>query len=380
MYKFKIIFTTGLAMFAMFFGSGNLVVPLQLGAESGNQYLISSIGFLITGVVMPFLGLFSVMLYNGDRKKYFGLLGKREPFLLTLILLLLMGPFGVAPRCIIVAYGGINALYPGLSLLWFSIFFSFIVLLIIWEQNNIVPIIGKFLGPIKISTIIIIIIAGLLYAPELTPQSTQINPFLTGIFEGYQTMDLPAAFFFSVTIVQYLNKAVKNKDDVLGISLASGGVGAALIASIYMCFTTLGAHYSEILSGMPPEQYLAIIAHYALGENAVLIFAITMFLACLTTATALCRLFAEFLSHDICRDRISWKSSSLITVGTTFLLSLTGFATIATILGTILTYVYPALVVLAISSLFSKYAKFKYTRHAFWITIFLGIIFKLLYS
>jgi LIVCS family branched-chain amino acid:cation transporter len=374
MSKSKIIFTTGLAMFAMFFGSGNLVFPLQLGVESGDNYLISSIGFIITGVAMPFLGLFSVMLYKGDKNKYFGLLGKWEPFVLTTLLLLLMGPFGVAPRCIIVAYGGINALYPDLPLLWFSIFFSAIIILIIWEQNNIVPIVGKLLGPIKISTIIIIIIAGLIYAPELTNQSAQTAPFLDGIFEGYQTMDLPAAFFFSITIVQYLNRAVKNKDEVLGISLASGAVGATLIASIYFCFTTLGAHYSEVLRDVKPEQYLATIAHMTLGKNAALIFALTMFLACLTTAATLCRLFAEFLCHDISKDKISWRLGSLITVGVTFVLSLTGFSTIATILGTMLTYVYPALVVLAISSLFSKYAGFGYTRHAFWATIFIAIV------
>ncbi len=373
MSKTKIIITTGLAMFAMFFGSGNLVFPLRLGVESGTQYLTSSIGFIITGVAMPFLGLFSVMLYKGDRKKYFGLIGKWEPFVLTLLLLLLMGPFGVAPRCIIVAFGGIKALYPDLSLLWFSLFFSSVILVIIWEQNNIVPIIGKLLGPIKISTIFIIIIAGLIFAPELGNQSAQTTPFLDGIFEGYQTMDLPAAFFFSVTIVQYLNRAVHNKDDVLGISIASGFVGAGLIAGIYMCFTILGAHYSEKLSGMPPEQYLATIAQLSLGKNAALIFALTMFLACLTTAATLCRLFAEFLSHDISRDGISWKSASLITVGVTFLLSLTGFATIATILGTMLTYVYPALVVLAISSLLSKYTGFGYTRHAFWSAILIAV-------
>ena len=76
MSKSKIIFTTGLAMFAMFFGSGNLVFPLRLGVESGDSYIASTIGFIITGVAMPFLGLFSVMLYKGDKNKYFGLFDK----------------------------------------------------------------------------------------------------------------------------------------------------------------------------------------------------------------------------------------------------------------------------------------------------------------
>ncbi len=372
MSKFKIIFTTGIAMFAMFFGSGNLVFPLRLGVVNGDQYLLSSIGFIITGVAMPFLGLFSVMLYNGDRKKYFGLLGKWEPFVLTAIMLLLLGPFGVVPRCIIVAYGGISTLYPSLSLVGFSIFFSSLMLLIIWEKNSIVPIIGKLLGPIKITTIIAVIIAGFIVAPEIPHGSYNAEPFLQGIFEGYQTMDLAAAFFFSVTIVEYLNRVVINKNDVLKISLASGMVGATLIAGIYLCLTTLGAHYSKDLSNLGPEQYLATIANISLGKYAALIFAITMFLACLTTAATLSRLFAEFLSGDVSGGRISWRVSSLITIGVSFLLSLTGFTTIAGILGSALTYIYPALVVLVISSLFAKYANFKYTRLAFWAAIFVA--------
>jgi LIVCS family branched-chain amino acid:cation transporter len=373
--KFKIIFTTGLAMFAMFFGSGNLVFPLQLGVESGVNYLTSSIGFIITGVAMPFLGLFSVMLYDGDRKKYFGLLGTWEPFVLTAIMLFLLGPFAVVPRCIIVAYGGISTLYPDLSIVWFSIFFSLLMLLIIWEKNSIVPIIGKFLGPIKISTIIIIIIAGVIYAPELSSVSTQANDFLEGILIGYQTMDLPAAFFFSATIVQYLNRTVKNKDEVLRISLASGLVGATLIGSIYLCFTMLGAHYSHLLHGLKPEQYLATIANVSLGKNATLIFAFTMFLACLTTASTLSRLFAEFLWNDISRERISWNMSVFVTIALSFVLSLTGFSTIAKILGAILTYIYPALIVFAISSLFSKYTGFRYTRHVFWGAVAFAVVF-----
>jgi hypothetical protein len=80
MTRSKMIFTTGLAMFAMFFGSGNLVFPLNLGVISGEDYIVSVLGFMLTGVFMPFVGLLSVMLYNGSRSKFFGLLGKKTSF------------------------------------------------------------------------------------------------------------------------------------------------------------------------------------------------------------------------------------------------------------------------------------------------------------
>ncbi|MBS0185256.1 MAG: branched-chain amino acid transport system II carrier protein [Proteobacteria bacterium] len=83
MSHFKIIMTTGIAMFAMFFGSGNLVFPLQLGVMSHGHYALANLGLLITGVLIPFLGLWSMMLYNGNRDQYFGLLGKFAPFIVT---------------------------------------------------------------------------------------------------------------------------------------------------------------------------------------------------------------------------------------------------------------------------------------------------------
>jgi LIVCS family branched-chain amino acid:cation transporter len=122
MSKFKISLTIGLAMFAMFFGYGNLVFPIKIGMHVADKYALASMGLIITGVIVPILGLLSMVVYQGDRVKYFGLLGKWAPFTLTLLMLSLLGPFGVVPRCIIVAYGGISLLWPSLSLIIFSSF------------------------------------------------------------------------------------------------------------------------------------------------------------------------------------------------------------------------------------------------------------------
>ncbi|MGV2432311.1 MAG UNVERIFIED_CONTAM: branched-chain amino acid transport system II carrier protein [Rickettsiaceae bacterium] len=187
-------------------------------------------------------------------------------------------------------------------------------------------------------------------------------------------MDLPAAFFFSVTIVQYLNRAITDKSEALKIGIMSGIFGGALIAIIYFLFSNLGAHYAQNLMDTPPEQYLAKITYIALGKNAALIFALTMFFACITTAAALCKLFAEFLQHDIARDKISWNLSIIITALISFTLSLTGFKTIASMLGIILTYIYPALIVFTISAILHKYTGFKHTKHVFWLSVIFVVL------
>ena len=57
MEKTKEVFITGFALFSMFFGAGNLILPPFLGFKSGTDWMWVSIGFAITAVVIPILGI-----------------------------------------------------------------------------------------------------------------------------------------------------------------------------------------------------------------------------------------------------------------------------------------------------------------------------------
>ena len=366
---YKIACTAGLAMFAMFFGSGNLVFPLIVGMKSTDQYLIAGLGFILTGVLVPFLGLFSMVLYQGNKEKYFGLLGKYAPFILSLLMLSLLGPFGVVPRCILVAYGGISVVFPEIPLILFSIVFSLFIMLVIWQKNQVIPIIGKLLGPLKIGGIALIILAAIYQSPNLI-SSKQAEPALAlGLMQGYQTMDLMAAFFFSITVIEYLRSIRESRQEIIKLSMLASIIGASLIALIYSGLVYLGAHYAEDLVSVRPEQYLAVIAHLTLGKYATLIVATTIFLSCLTTASSLLRLFAEFLKEDLSKNKISWRGSVWISIIISFALSLTGFAAIFSLLATILAYIYPALITLTIAAILHQYYSFKWSKQLFWLTL-----------
>ena len=377
MSKFKITLTVGLAMFAMFFGSGNLVFPLKIGIQVTDQYIPASLGLILSGVMVPFLGLLSMIVYQGKRDQYFGLLGKWAPFTLTLLMLSLLGPFGVVPRCIIVAYGGISLLWPEVSFILFSFVFSLAIILAIWQKNKFIPIVGKWLAPLKIGGIILIIGVAITESPPLIHVNNDINPIYIGLIEGYQTMDLLAAFFFSITIIEYLHSICDSKEEAISISLAASIVSASLIAVIYIGFVALGAYYASDLAQVKPEQYLATIANLTLGKHATLILALTMFLSCLTTAASLSRLFAEFLQKDIAKNKISWPIAIVFTMLISFSLSLTGFATISSILSSILGYIYPALITLAITSILYKYTGFKAIKPLFWMSVAASLVYNL---
>src|ERR1700730_16757905 len=95
---------TGLAMFSMFFGAGNIVFPLALGQIAQDKNFYAILGMLITAVGVPFLGLIAMTLFDGDYKRFFGRIGKVPGFIVAACIMGLIGPFGAIPRCIALSY------------------------------------------------------------------------------------------------------------------------------------------------------------------------------------------------------------------------------------------------------------------------------------
>lgn len=66
----------GFALFAMFFGAGNLIFPTYVGLLSGNQWESAMFGFLATGVGLPLLGIFAIVKNGGTISNFSKKLGR----------------------------------------------------------------------------------------------------------------------------------------------------------------------------------------------------------------------------------------------------------------------------------------------------------------
>src|SRR3954464_3071914 len=55
----------GFALFAVFFGAGNLIFPPSIGLASGSDWLPALAGFILTGIVLPILGVVAVLNSKG---------------------------------------------------------------------------------------------------------------------------------------------------------------------------------------------------------------------------------------------------------------------------------------------------------------------------
>lgn len=371
--RLKTVLTAGFAVFSMFFGSGNLVFPLVIGVNTAGSGAFSTMGLIVTGVIMPFLGLLGIILFDGDWRRFFVSIGKAPAFVLVFMVLSLLGPFGVIPRCILVTYGGASLWMPWLSFEVFAIIFCVITALLIWNHDCVIPIIGRILTPWLILGVVVIILAGLM--ANVGSEIDEVNPkkaFMVGLFEGYQTMDLLAAFFFSAAAIEYLKRYLGKREEESILSrwsLVACGIGAGLIALVYVGFVALGAKFSNHLVGVSPEQMLAQIASLALGKFAVPVVSITIALACLTTATVLAMLFSDFVHEDILRKRFNSHVSVIVTLVISFFISKVGFGSLREFLGTVLEVAYPALIIFTVSNIVAQIWKIDFSRYAFWTTL-----------
>lgn len=375
----KTILTAGFAMFSMFFGSGNLVFPLEIGMETMDSAPFAILGLLVTGVLVPFLGLFGVILYAGNRTNFFASIGKVPAFLVTLTMLALLGPFGVVPRCIIVGYGGVQLFMPELPLWVFSLLFCLATMLLIWKHDRVIPIIGRILTPVLLGGVLLLIIAGMILGPEIPRGTGGESSFVLGLKKGYLTMDLMAGFFFCATTVGYLRAHLRSDDGpsvLTKISLKSSVLGGSLLGLVYVGFVYLGAFYAESLSTVNPEQMLAAIAGATLGSFAIPVASVTIAMACLTTAAVLAMLFAEFLDQDIAGGKIGTHPSVIITLVGSFFVSLIGFDSLRVILGTTLQVAYPALIVLTLGNIAHKLWRWNFAKWGFWATLFVSFVWS----
>lgn len=362
------VIATGLAMFSMFFGAGNVVFPLTLGQSAQDQNIFAIMGLLITAVGVPFLGLMSMSLFDGDYKKFFARLGKVPGFLIALVIMGLIGPFGALPRCIALSYSTSQMFFPSIANLGieiFSIAASVVIFLLTFRKNRIVDLLGYVLTPILLGSLAIIIVKGVLFS-EASPASTFTagDSFLHGLKEGYQTMDLLGAFFFSSVVISCLKKDPRATREathrqILSLMAKASLIGASLLALVYIGFSFVAAFNADSLKGVPTDLLLGQIAMNVLGPYAGIVACVAVTMACLTTAIALACVFAEFLHYDLTLGKLGYIPSLLLTLFVSYFIAVLNFNEIARMLAPILQILYPSLIVLSLLNLFYKVYKFE---------------------
>lgn len=373
-------YVTGFAMFAMFFGAGNVAFPLEVGRIAQGQVFFSILGLIITAVGIPFCGVVGVALYEGDYQAFFRRIGGAYSVITIGLLILLIGPIGGIPRCIALSYSNLSLYFTLPSFPWFSLFYSLVVIALCINRSSIVSIMGYVLTPLLLFSIFIILLNGLkvpVYKIELYPVT--LSPFLYGLREGYNTMDLLGSFFFSSIVYQELkNKAPEkdNKAQLLKEVLLSSAVGGFLLSIVYAGLGIVSALHSESIMHYTPERLLSAIAHLVLGPYAGLIACILTVMACLTTVVALATVTSEFIQTTV--KGAPHLMSLVVVLFLSSLVATLGFSSIVAMLSPVLNVIYPSLLALCIANILHKLYNFKFTKTLVSVIFLLALLIQLL--
>ena len=296
MNKKKEIWIAGFALFSLFFGAGNLILPPTLGVKSGLDWWIVVIGFVLTAVTIPILAIFAHAKLQGTLYDF----GKKvSPFFSTVYCLLIY-TIAIAipsPRTASVTHEmAIHPFFGTSSLLTSSIYFLLVFIFAV-NRSKIISLIGKFLTPIIVLILLVIIVIAIFTSSGTVNPSTFTTPFVDGILEGYQTFDAIGGVVVGAVIIISLNlrghTSFEAKKELItkagfiagtGLFLVYGGL--ILSGSLFSATFAENATRIEVLSGLGTK---------TLGNFGAAFLSISVALACFTTAVGIVTGTADYI-------------------------------------------------------------------------------------
>ncbi|MCH9632444.1 MAG: Branched-chain amino acid transport system 2 carrier protein [Chlamydiae bacterium] len=345
-------FGVGLAIFSMFFGAGNSIFPVYIGYISKNLWYVAILGLILTAVLMPILGIFGMLRSHGDPSIFFSRLGKVPGFIVAFIVISLLGPLGSTPRCVALSFATLIPVGT-LPISFFALAACALIFICALKKAYILPIIGYVLTPILMISLGCIIFSGLIFGHfESASIANKWPIFYSGLSEGYKTMDLLAAIFFSSTIFHLLRGSKLSKENSTRMLMNAGLIAGALLALTYGGFCFIAAMHSNALSSAAQEQLLARLAEILLGSKASVVVKIAIALACLTTAVALITAFTDFMQTKVFKRKVKYYQILAGSLLLTYCISIFEFAYISEKLSPILKVLYPILIVLTLINCF----------------------------
>lgn len=370
----------GLMLFALFFGAGNLIFPAALGQHAGSQVWWAILGFIVTGVGLPLLGVLA-MGYSGSRNVQ-ELASRVHPIfglLFTVALYLSIGPAFAIPRTGTVSYE--IAIKPFLGpepSLWAQpVFLGIFFIISLWLAINpqkLVSRIGKVLTPALLITILVLIIKSLVtpLGSYATPSETYATPsvaLLQGFLDGYNTLDALASFVFGILVVEFVTlSGAKNREDITSATLKAGLIAVICLGIVYVFIANLGATSVDALgvldTGAP---VLAQSAKILFGHIGAIILAVIVLLACLTTSIGLITSCAQYFSTQF--GGLGYKSYAVVFSVISFFVGLFGLKAIIANAVPVLFFLYPLAIILIALTFLDKFFGSRQCVYV-WTTLF----------
>ena len=358
----KDILITGFALFAIFFGSGNLIFPPQVGLLSGQYVVAAMVGLALTGILFPMMAVAAVGNTGYDLKD---MMRHVTPwwhyFYMGLGLLAVI--FGTIPRCGGVAYEsgfeGIFGSMPSYVRIIFLLIFFAVSYYFAMNKSSVIDKIGQYLTPILLVTLIVVIILAFIH-PIDTLHEGQITSggaaFVNAFLTGYNTGDVGTGIICAGIFIEvFRNKGYTEDKEYKKAMLGIIAVGFLLLFIVYGGLAYLGAQGTQIYPADVDTTFLLTdLVRRMAGYGGSVVLSLAVIFACLTTAVGMIATTGEWV-EGWTKGKVSYKVAALIITVAIFLVSSTGVSNVIAISGPLFTVLFPMSVVMTFLGLFKKY-------------------------
>jgi len=291
----KQTFITAFALFSLFFGAGNLILPPFLGYNAGENWLWVSLGFAISAVLIPILAIYGHARLQGTMLDFANKVSPGFALVYSIIVYIISISLP-APRTASVTYEMAIQPYFEMNSLWLSALYFALVLVFVLNRSKILSIIGKFLTPLIIIILLAIICLGIFSESEPLRAAVDDISVIGGIIEGYQTFDaIGGVLVGGVLIISYALQGTysyEEKRKMIGKAGFYAGIGLLVI---YGGLIALGASYSNSVSVGTRADFLTFLSTQTLGNIGAKFLAVLVSLACFTTAVGIVTGTADFV-------------------------------------------------------------------------------------
>lgn len=354
----KNTFVIGFAIFAMFFGAGNLIFPPYLGLITGKQWFLSFLCFMAMDIGLSILTLLVVTKIGKGAEGVTEKLGHFPSIAILTLNAVCLGPMIAIPRTAATAYEfSIAPFFPSIKSGYFAVVFFAVVVLFCLKQSKVIDIIGTIFAPLILAALIVLIVKGIITPLGSIDLATSVNEAATvGVNSGYQTMDVMAAMIFSASILLTLKQKNYTETTEQYHMIAHSGVIAALILFIvYGGLAYLGASVSSLYGADIDRVVLLItITKSLLGEKGMILLGFLVCAACMTPAIGLLSSAASFFEKQT-NGKLSYRTLVFLFAGISCVISCFGISKILALASPILNIIYPVLILLVFLGLIRQW-------------------------
>ena len=301
------IIALGFMTFALFLGAGNIIFPPSVGLAAGEFQWSAALGFLLTGVGLPLLGVVALARVGGGLDTLTSPIGKAAGTLMGLAIYLTIGPLFATPRTATVSFEVGMAPFTGNTpgaLLAFTIGYFALVMALSLFPGKLMDNIGKLITPALIGVLAILGLAAFVApAGDISTASADYashgKALAQGFLQGYQTMDALASLVFGIVIVAAI-KAAGVTDTRLHTryTIYAGMIAALGLGLVYVSLVYLGGMSGTVVeAGASGVQILNTYVNSTFGTAGIFLLAAVILLACITTGVGLVSACSAYFSE-----------------------------------------------------------------------------------